>query len=398
MRSEPGRRGPGRFGGQGLPLPDPGRIDPAVLSTLLARYGWVRRGGAAGRYARWTPPDDQEPDTSLLVPAHRAFDDAVELVEEAVAGLHRSGHPSAPQILAALAVPGDEIRWRRELPGTGEALSWPAEDGLRSAACAMLSAAAKAGRVRAAYFGSRLDDYASEFLEHVLVVAPGTGAGLLTAYTPAPEARPAATTLVRALEAVRDAVDYRRATGRLDAFDSAVRVGVSRELVESVRRLVLGAEGAEVTLAWSPEVGVPRGFGNRPLRLEFSPGDLPALEEAGQRLEHSEPAVEVLITGAVVRLKRPATGGPGTVRLRVLAGVDVDEIRVQLEEDDYLAAVRAHLDGVPVRLAGRLERKGGFRRLSQPRDLTIVRLDAAERDRLLKSLTGGGTPPATDPD
>ncbi|MFD0169881.1 hypothetical protein ACFVJH_38000, partial [Streptomyces decoyicus] len=37
-------------------LLDPARLDPAVLSALLARHGWRRRGGAAGHYARWTPP------------------------------------------------------------------------------------------------------------------------------------------------------------------------------------------------------------------------------------------------------------------------------------------------------------------------------------------------------
>ncbi|NED89754.1 hypothetical protein G3I76_57985, partial [Streptomyces sp. SID11233] len=37
-------------------LPDPARVDPAVLAVLLARHGWRRRGGAAGRYSRWTPP------------------------------------------------------------------------------------------------------------------------------------------------------------------------------------------------------------------------------------------------------------------------------------------------------------------------------------------------------
>ncbi|MEW5658993.1 hypothetical protein ABGT92_27140, partial [Streptomyces cinereoruber] len=36
--------------------PDPGRVDPRVLGALLARHGWRRRGGAAGRYSRWTPP------------------------------------------------------------------------------------------------------------------------------------------------------------------------------------------------------------------------------------------------------------------------------------------------------------------------------------------------------
>ncbi|MEU8531386.1 hypothetical protein AB0C77_38335, partial [Streptomyces sp. NPDC048629] len=37
-------------------VPDPARVDPLVLGALLDRHGWRRRGGAAGRYARWTPP------------------------------------------------------------------------------------------------------------------------------------------------------------------------------------------------------------------------------------------------------------------------------------------------------------------------------------------------------
>lgn len=38
------------------PLPDPARVDPAVLGALLARHGWHRRGGGAGPYSRWAPP------------------------------------------------------------------------------------------------------------------------------------------------------------------------------------------------------------------------------------------------------------------------------------------------------------------------------------------------------
>ncbi|MET9475360.1 hypothetical protein ABZY04_26220, partial [Streptomyces sp. NPDC002922] len=37
-------------------IPDPARVDPAVLGALLDRHGWRRRGGSAGRYSRWTPP------------------------------------------------------------------------------------------------------------------------------------------------------------------------------------------------------------------------------------------------------------------------------------------------------------------------------------------------------
>jgi hypothetical protein len=368
------------------PLPDPARVDPDVLLTLLGRHGWCRHGGTRGRYSRWTPPDDREPDTSLLVPADRAFDDSADLLEEAIGALSRSGVPSAQAILAALSVPGDEIHWRREVPGVGGAVPWAAEEHLRAAATAMLSAAAKAGRSRAAYFGARFDGYAEEFLDRVLVVPPGTGAGLLTAYTPAPEDRPTAMALVRALDAMRDAVDLQRATGHIEAFDDGVRLGISRELISSVVHLVRGSEGAEVTLSWSPAVGVPQGFGNRRLVMEFSPGDLPALEAAGERLERIEPAMDVELTGAVVRLKRQQPGGSGVVRLRVLSGAEVDEVRVRLDEDSYRIAVEAHLAGVPVRLSGRLERKGGFRRLSEPGALVQVDLDAAERDRMLKAL------------
>ena len=385
-RTARARRAPAGDPPVGPPLPDPARVDPDVLLTLLARHGWCRHGGAGGRYSRWTPPDDREPDTSLLVPADRAFDDSADLLEEALAALARSGVASAQAILAALLVPGDEVHWRREVPGVGGAVPWVSEEGLRAAATAMLAAAAKAGRARAAYFGARFDSHAAEFLDRVLVVAPGTGAGLLTAYTEAPEDRPATTTLVRALEAMRDAVDYQRTTGRIDAFDNGVRLGVSCELIGSVVQLVRGSEGAEIALSWAPTVGVPHGFGNRRLLLEFSPGDLPALEAAGERLEHIEPAVEVELTGAVVRLKRQQLSGSGVVRLRVLSGADVDEVRVRLDEDGYRLAVEAHLAGAPVRLRGRLERKGGFRRLSEPSALVAVELDAAERERMLKAL------------
>ena len=368
------------------PLPDPARIDPDVLLSLLTRHGWCRRGRDGGRYSRWTPPDDREPATSLLVPADRGFEDSADLLEEAVGALSRSGVPSARAILAALLVPGDEIRWRRDTPGVGGAVPWAAEADLRAAAAEMLVAAAKAARARAAYFGARFDAGAAEFLDRVLVVAPGTGAGLLTAYAPAPDDRPVTKTLVRALEAMRDAIDLQRTGGRSDAFDAGVLHGVSRELVGSVVRLVRGSEGVGITLAWSPAVGVPQDFGDRRLLLEFTPGDLPALEAAAERLERSEPAVDVELTGAVVRLKRLQPHGSGAVRLRVLSGAEVDEVRVRLDEESYRTAVRAHLAGVPVRLRGRLERKGGFRRLSDPAGLVPVELDAAERARMLKAL------------
>ncbi|MER7584932.1 hypothetical protein [Kitasatospora sp. NPDC097691] len=372
------------------PLPDPATVDPAVLTTLLARHGWIRRGGPATRYGRWTPPDG-EPGTSLLVPAADGFDDAVELLTDAVTALSRSRTPSARSILLALAVPGDELRWRRERPGAAEATPWDDAERLRRAARGMLAAGAKAARARAAYFGARLDGPAGDFLDRVLVVEHGAA---LTAYTPAPEGRAAVTTLVRALEALRDAVDYRRVSGGPEAFENAVQAGVSRELVQSVGDLVRGATAARLTVAWSPAAGTPGGFGDRRIVLDFSPGDLPALTEAADLLERIEPAVAVTVVGVVTRLKRADPAGPGSVRLRILAGAEVRELKLRLPDPDYRLAAEAHLAGLPVRVSGRLERHGGFRRLTRPHGLEPCGWEEGDRERLLKSLgekaDGGG--------
>ncbi|MFI0815643.1 hypothetical protein ACH4TX_01885 [Streptomyces sp. NPDC021098] len=373
------------------PAPRPDEVDPAVLGALLARHGWHRRGGARGRYARWTPPGEL-PGTSLLVPERRDFPDSVDLLGEALLALARSAAPSAREVLTGLAVPSDEIRWWREMPeshdGSHGGAAWPAQERLRAAARATLLAGALAARGRAGYYGARHRRAAEASLEHVLTGPAGAASGghQLTVFVPVEDGRAVTATLLRALYALRDAVDYQRATGGMEAFDAAVAAGASRELTEAVVALVQGTEGARMALEWSAAAGPPPGFSTRPEPVAFTPGDLPGLREAGARYVRDEPSVPVRVTGAVVRLGRAGPGGPGTVRLRVLAGADVAQLRIVLDEDDYRIAGHAHLVGLPIRVSGRLESRGGFRRLSGAGGVAPVRVDDAERDRLLKSL------------
>ncbi|GGU03614.1 hypothetical protein [Streptomyces violascens] len=366
-------------------LPGPGQVDPAVLGVLLHRHGWQRRGGAAGRYARWTPPGAIGSGMSLLVPESRAYPDSEDLLGEALTALARSAAPSAREVLVSLAVPSDEVRWWREVPeGPAGAASWSEQEQLRGAAHRMLLAGALAVRGPAGYYGARHRRQALASLEGVLV-EPGPGGGL-TAFVPVVSGRPAVVCLYAALNAVRDAVDYQRTTGGMEAFDAAVRAGVSRELTESVVALVRGTEGVRVALEWAPAAGVPAGCAARPEPVDFSPGDLPALREAGARYLSDEPSLPVRITGAVVRLRRSGPRGSGVVRLRVLAGAEVPHVRMELDEEAYRIAGHAHLVGLPIRVVGRLESRGGFRRLSAAREVTPVQVDDAERDRLMKSL------------
>jgi hypothetical protein len=361
--------------------PRPGDIDPAVLGALLHRHGWQRRGGAAGRYGRWTPPGQAGAGTSLLVPVSRAFPDSDDLLGEALDALARSATPSAREVLLALSVPSDEIRWWRDVPG-GPA-SWALEEQLRAAARRTLLAGALATRARAGYHGARHRRPAAALLDSVLVGA-ATGGDHLTAFVPVAVGRPLAVRLHQALCAAREAVDYQRATGAMDAFDGAVEAGVSRELTEALIALVRGSEGARIAIAWAPAAGVPDGCAGEP--VEFSPGDLPALREAGARYVRAEPSVPVRITGTVVRMRRAQPRGEGSVRLRVLAGAEIPQVRITLDEEDYRIAGHAHLVGLPVRVQGRLESRGGFRRLTGVSEVVPVQVDEEERDRLLKSM------------
>ncbi|MEV5971161.1 hypothetical protein [Streptomyces sp. NPDC051921] len=370
--------------------PDPGRVDPRVLGALLARHGWRRRGGAAGRYSRWTPPGPEGlgRGTSLLVPESRAFPDCEDLLGEALTALARSAAPSAREVLTGLTVPSDEIRWWRDVPpGPAGTVPWTVQEQLRSAARGLLLAGALAVRGRNGYHGARHRRQARTSLESVVVgAAPGGRA--LTAFLPVDPGRAVSVRLYHALYAAREAIDYQRATGGTEAFDTAVEAGVSRELTEALVALVRGTEGASVALAWSPAAGTPEGCASRPEPVEFSPGDLPALREAGARYLTDEPSVPVRITGAVVRMRRPGPRGEGTVRLRVLAGAEVGHVRVTLDEEGYRTAGHAHLVGLPIRVVGRLESRGGFRRLTDATGVAPVQVDEAERDRLMKSLQG----------
>lgn len=374
--------------------PDPAQVDPQVLGALLRRHGWLRRGGTAGRYGRWTPPG--RTGTSLLVPETRAFPDCADLLEEALTALRHSGLPSAREVLIGLSVPSDEVRWEREIPQggpygfQGEA-AWTVQEQLRSAARRTLLAAALADRARAGYHGARHRAHAERALDGVLV-GPSPGGRRLAAYVPVGGGRGPVTRLHHALYAAREAVDYQRATGGMEAFDAAVAAGVSRELADALIALVKGSEGARITLAWAPAAGVPAGCAARPEPVEFSPGDLPVLREAAARYTRGEPAVAVRIAGAVVRMRRAAAGGGGTVRLRVLAGAEVPQVRAALGEEAYRIAVHAHLAGLPIRISGRLQRRGGFRRLTDAADVAPVPLDGVERDRLMKSLDAAFDP------
>ncbi|UNZ20357.1 hypothetical protein [Streptomyces sp. 891-h] len=293
-----------------------------------------------------------------------------------------------------VAADDDEIHWRRELPASNTAATWRARQKLSTAARAMLRAAALAAQRSTGFHGARGERLADAFADRVRYAESaeeGSAGRQLSARVP-PEAQHGdreLAVLSRALRATADAVCRYRATGATEHFDAAVADGCCAELTESLCQMVRGTEGVRITLGWSRTAGTPQGCPQRPLPVVFTPGDLAALELAGRHYERAEPSVPVRLTGTVVRLRRARPDGPGSVRLDVLAGAEVTQVRARLEEEGYRRAVHAHLAGLPLRIAGLLESRGGFRRLSGCHDIAPAPVPDQARERLLKRLHNG---------
>ncbi|GAB2795326.1 hypothetical protein [Streptomyces daliensis] len=329
--------------------------------------------------------------------------------------------PQTETLMRVDAQDTDEIHWWRQLPDGNRVATWSARQKMNGAARAMLRAGALAARARAGFYGARYEQEADAFLERVTFdESPGlpprsapvrtrTGAGAargarasdaqaqadpvggrtLAARIPVAGGREEAVALYRALRAAREAVSLHRSSGAMEPFDAAVELGVSHELMEALLQSVRGSEGVRVTVGWSRLSGPPPDCPRRPAPVVFTPGDQAALQQAAHRYVTIEPSQAVRLTGDVVRMRRSEPDGPGAVRLRVRDGAEVAQVRVWLEAEAYRIAVHAHLAGLPLLVSGQLESRGGFRRVSGAHGVAPVPVEAAERERLMKSLGEG---------
>ena len=173
----------------------------------------------------------------------------------------------------------------------------------------------------------------------------------------------------------------------MDAFDGAVEAGVSRELTEALIALVRGTEGARIAVEWAPAAGVPDGCAAGAEPVEFSPGDLPVLREAGARYLREEPSVPVRITGTVVRMRRSGPRGDGQ---RTAAGAG--RRRGPARPADPRRGGLPHRRPRPPRRTAGAGAAAGWRAGAAsggspaPAGSSPVQVDEAERDRLMKSL------------
>lgn len=116
------------------------------------------------------------------------------------------------------------------------------------------------------------------------------------------------------------------------------------------------------------------GEQNEPVTLRITPGQQRILGEAAEFLRTRQPRAGVTVQGLVVRLHRAGAFGPGDV---VIEGIDDDSgtsrrYRLELPENDYNDAVRAHRNGLQVSVTGDREERGTHLRLRRLTSFSVL--------------------------
>jgi hypothetical protein len=152
---------------------------------------------------------------------------------------------------------------------------------------------------------------------------------------------------------------------------------------DPTRPAVNATELAALTTLGGPEYGLYQlrftqsplaGRRNEPVTLRITPGQQRILGEAADFLRTRQPRSGVTVQGLVVRLHRAGKFGPGEV---VVEGIDDDSgatrrYRMELTEDDYNDAVRAHRNGLQVSVTGDREERGTHLQLRRLTSFSVI--------------------------
>lgn len=182
-----------------------------------------------------------------------------------------------------------------------------------------------------------------------------------------PFARRTTLMLANGLHASRIAVKEALNTESLQPFEDAASLGVNANLCEALAGMAGNGENqiVDISLNWaaSREVAV-----NTPSKFLFSSEMFPLFAEAAKQLRLQKPIPDYELVGMVTSCSRDKENEPGKVVVTVLNSSEFKRVQIELLNEDYLNAVRAHEKQEPVYCTGELVKQGKLYSLINPRD------------------------------
>jgi hypothetical protein len=360
-------------------------LRPLDIRRYLEATGWHRSGTAPHSASLWTLRRGRS-EYEVLLPVDPQLRDYALRMGELLHTLQAAEDRPVPEIWGDLTLAGFDVVRVRVQPRDGGAGSIILDEGIslvQSTREMLLAAACAAVEPRRAY-PTRKPGKAAEFIQRVRLAAPENGSFVVTALTPVPPSlgpapggqerldvadpyeREVSLTLSRSLAALRQAAE----AGSADAFNEAVRQGVSANLCSAVAEMDTAAtEGVEVSLSWARTRPTPL---QAPNRILLPAAAIPVIREAGRVFKETTPVDEFELTGAVIRLDRPESSRVGVVTVLGFVEGTPRRVTVELEPDEYDVAIRAHQERLPVRCSGVLRRTATTFALEAPHGFEVA--------------------------
>lgn len=345
-------------------------LSPVDVIGYLRASGWVRETEIGERASLWVRGDNADAD--ITVPHVRGAVDFPIRIGEVIRTLEMIEKRSQEEILAdLLTASSDLIRIRSLAPEAGDGtvqldagvrLVEHSRDLIMAAACATVTTKA--------YWARRKPAQAVDFIEGVRMGQTERGSYVLTIHCPVPPElktlfptvspfeRRVTSTLTSALTSVRDAARQAVETGEIKPFFAAVQSGVSANLCDALVGLgrISPDHGIEISVSWARNRPAEQAHSS----VSVSSDLLPVIDEAARVFKGTAPQEDVEIIGFVEKLDRPVGSEIG--RVSILAPIEKERRRVLVElgDPEYLEAVRAHGNNLPITSSGDLVKEGGF--------------------------------------
>jgi hypothetical protein len=363
-------------------------LKPLEVVQYLRAKGWQQEGDLGNKATLWVTDTDAE----IVLPMRRDLGDFALRMAEVLQTLEQVEARSQLDILRDLqAASSDLIRIRAPAGNAADgtipieaavAFVERARDLMLAAACAAID--------KRSYFATRKPAQATDYLDQVRMGQTERGSFVLTILSPVtPLLRPAdpgllfpieppepyersvTRTLAFSLSAIRAAADTAAANGDLKPFSDAVGQGVSANLCEALVGLAQASpsDGLDIGISWSPNRAVAA---TTPHRIMMPADSIPLIREAARLFRETGPVEDFELQGGVVGLSRAEGAAIGHVTVAGFIEGRARKVLIDLPEQDYATAIRAHEEEAIVLCTGELVKEGRSFQLQNPRRFRML--------------------------
>lgn len=365
-------------------------VSPKALHAYLRAQEWEKvtsYGDKADIYRRPAEPE-------IVAPASADFSDYAVTISRIIKILSKVEERSELSVFRDLTVADTDLI-RVRAPEAGEDGSIPIEAGVdivQQSRDLLLAAACAASKPQRAFRAGRVKE-AADYIRDVRIGQTESGSFVVTLLSPVPPSlvessqqqlwpeigdepfsRRVTRTLMRSLQALKEAVAMANRGGGIDAFESRVESGVSANLCDAAAKLVLDGNGLDVSMTWALTRPAPQ----RRAQVSFVKSDADTLQEAAKVLRDREPRSGERIEGFVTALAREESAVEGRVTVKTLVDDQLSSVKIDFGPIDYRKILEAHDQRRPISLEGDLEREGQRWKLSNPRGLEVLPKDPEE--------------------